>query len=82
VHYGITVSATDLYSYSTPEREQNTEIKTLVSSMRLRKMKKKEGKKKEEIPAAQRDQGDVCEIIRDSALWLWNASEEPVRVGR
>ena len=35
----------------------------------------------EEIPAALRDQGQVREI-RDSALWLWNASEGPVRVGR
>jgi len=44
-------------------------------------MKKKEGKKMEEIPAARRDQGQVCEIL-DSALWLWYAYEDPVRVGR
>ena len=56
--------------------------KELVEDVQLSsKMKKKEGKKMEEIPAARRDQGQVYEI-RDSALWLWNASEEPVRVGR
>ena len=45
-----------------------------------KKKKIRKARKWRKFPQHGANQGQVCEI-RDPALWLWNASEEPVRVG-